>query len=163
MPAITMTIEDDMFQSGCSAIVNTVNCVGVSGRGLALKFKEDFPNNQAAYETHCRQRMMKPGGILVTEENNVHVINMATKDHWRNPSEPQWIVQGVAAMKEWAEKNGIESIACPALGAGLGGLDWGFVQQTIVDAFNDSAVSVHVYPPKPGPAYGATRNRFSPR
>lgn len=170
MPATEMNPDNDIFESGAHAIVNPVNCIGVSGKGLALKFKEDFPVNFAKYKAYCDARKMTPGGLFFTQEDmssapdgKVYIVNMATKDHWRDPSQLDWVRDGVRNLRQWAEEFGVKSIACPALGAGLGGLKWPEVEEIIVSEFKNSAVEILVHPPKPGPAYGANRGGFRPR
>ena len=170
MPAIEMNPENDIFKSGADAIVNPVNCVGVSGKGLALKFKEDFPVNFARYKAFCNAGRMAPGGLFFTQEQmagapegKVYIVNMATKRHWRDASQLEWVREGVNNLRQWAEEFKVKSIACPAIGAGLGQLEWRDVEEIIVNEFKNSAVEILLHPPKPGPAYGAGRGGFRPR
>jgi O-acetyl-ADP-ribose deacetylase (regulator of RNase III) len=79
---------------------------------------------------------------------SVAIYNLATKNHWRNPSDIQWIVQGARRLLEWAEKNQIYSISCPALGAGLGGLPFAEVQSALTAVFKPSVVVLVLYPPR---------------
>lgn len=165
MPATEMNPSNDIFESGAHAIVNPVNCIGVSGKGLALKFKEDFPSNFARYKAYCNDRKLLPGKLFFTQEpmekapeGRVYIVNMATKDHWKDPSRIEWVREGVRNLRLWAEEFGVKTIACPALGAGLGQLEWSDVEAVIVEEFEKSSVEILVHPPKPGPAYGSGRS-----
>lgn len=151
-------IDDDLFASDASAIVNPVNCVGVMGAGLAEKFMDRFPENFKAYKHACNRALLRPGNILpypvsVGEGADLSgpawVVNLATKDHWRNDSKVEWIAEGAKHLRKWAEENGIGKVACPALGSGLGKLDWDSVKKILVEEFQHSTVTLDLYPPKP--------------
>ena len=118
----------DLFTSTCEAWVNPVNCVGVSGKGLAKAFAKKFPGNQVQYERHCNLPGMLPGAVFTTSRlEPLHprwILNVATKDHWRHPSEMHWVVLGLQYIKKTVKELGIQSIAIPALGCGNGGLAW---------------------------------------
>lgn len=169
MPIIDKTHQDDVFSAGAHAIVNPVNCVGVSGMGLALKFKQDFPENFNRYRAYCQDGLLQPGGIFFTQEampsapdGKVYIVNLATKDHWQNPSKIEWIEAGVSLLRAWAEEFKVKSIACPAIGSGLGQMIWADVEKIIKKEFENSNVEIYVYPPKIGPAYGSNRSKFKP-
>ncbi len=119
-------IEGDMFNKDYNIMVNTVNCVGVMGKGVALEFKRRYPNNFYAYKRYCELDLMLPGRIFpVVDNNRVLILNLATKDHWNNPSDFQWIKNGIANLNEVFERlPNRTTIAIPALGCGNGGLDW---------------------------------------
>lgn len=125
----------DIFTLPVDAIVNPVNCVGVMGKGLALAFKRRYPENFTSYAAACKGHLLRPGGILV--HDNVegpprYIINLATKHEWHQPSKIDWVAEGTRSMMIWAQDNHISSIACPALGAGLGQLPWEPVRDTIL-------------------------------
>lgn len=149
---ITLT-SGDIFESNTDALVNPVNCVGVMGAGLALEFKKKFPENYRTYKATCDAGLMKPGlmcfhdyGILSTPR---YIINFPTKDHWKEQSKSWYIESGLAALYLYVKDHGIESIAIPALGCGLGGLDWNKVKSLIEQTFTDlENVNVLVYEPK---------------
>ncbi len=128
----------DLFAEDAEALVNTVNCVGVMGRGVALQFKQRFPENFNAYAAACKQGDVQPGRMFVFETgelgNPQYIINFPTKRHWRGKSRMGDIVDGLAALKAEVQERGICSIAVPPLGSGLGGLDWTEVRTHIVDA-----------------------------
>jgi O-acetyl-ADP-ribose deacetylase (regulator of RNase III) len=155
MTIVHRPVGTDIFETRSSAIVNPVNCVGVMGKGLALAFKKTFPENFLAYEKACRRRELKPGGIFVYENAVIGneqapcrwIVNLATKDHWRDPSRIEWIRDGTEALRQWALDHGVDTIACPAIGAGLGGLDWPEVKRTIEAVFEDGGIDLELYEP----------------
>ena len=124
-----------IFDSDADAIVNAVNCVGVMGAGLAKAFKDRFPHMNEQYEVKCRLGLLKPGAldIYVIDSSPKYIINFPTKDDWRNPSLLEYIIYGVTALvyETWRWK--MKSVALPALGCGLGGLDWKDVKPILTD------------------------------
>lgn len=142
----------DMMTSSAEALVNTVNTVGVMGKGIALQFKEAFPANFAAYAKVCRDGELVPGRLLVTREKNnagqeKFIINFPTKKHWRYPSRYEYIESGLKALVDVIKEYGIKSIAIPPLGCGNGGLQWDVVRKMIEDALQDVDAEVVVYEP----------------
>lgn len=143
-------IGRNIFESK-AVLTNTVNCVGVMGKGLALKFKIRYPEMYLDYERKCRSRSVKPGIPYVwrpgTEDNiNPEIINFPTKNHWRDPSQLKWIVQGLEIIlysyKEWK----MDYIAIPPLGCGLGGLRWTAVYPVICEklgGINDLKIDIY--------------------
>ena len=125
----------DILQADAEALVNTVNCVGVMGRGLALQFKKAFPQNFKAYAAACKQREVQPGEMFVfVTEQLVHpryIVNFPTKRHWRHSSQMEDIESGLKSLVETISRYSIKSIAIPPLGSGLGGLDWSEVKPRI--------------------------------
>lgn len=144
----------NLLESPAEALVNTVNTVGVMGKGIALMFKDAFPDNYEAYAAACKRGDVELGRMFVTQPNAMHgprwIINFPTKKHWRNPSKLEWIIAGLADLKNVIIRNGIRSIALPPLGAGNGGLDWAMVRTEIERALEDLVdVDVVVYEPTP--------------
>ena len=137
----------DILTTDAEALVNTVNCVGIMGRGIALQFKNAFPANFKAYAAACQRREVRPGRMFVYDtgyaSNPKHIINFPTKRHWRGKSRLEDIESGLGALVREIELRGIRSIALPPLGAGLGGLDWQDVRSRIESAFRN-VVGVHV-------------------
>jgi O-acetyl-ADP-ribose deacetylase (regulator of RNase III) len=138
------------------ALVNTVNCVGVMGRGIALQFKKAFPDNFDAYAIACKHGEVQPGRMFVFETGQLtnprYIINFPTKRHWRGMSRLSDIEAGLEALVEEIHNRGIRSVAIPPLGAGLGGLDWRDVRARIdaaVAALGD--VRVVVFEPAGAP------------
>jgi O-acetyl-ADP-ribose deacetylase (regulator of RNase III) len=141
---------DDILATRAQVLINPVNCVGVMGKGLALEFKNRFPENFNVYQLACNRRELRPGHLLVVPTGNTgltHIINLATKDHWRDPSKLSWVVQGAREVRLWAEENGIESVACPALGSGQGKLPWSDVRAVLESEVTDSSVRFEVHEP----------------
>lgn len=142
----------DILRDEAEALVNTVNCVGIMGRGIALQFKNDFPMNFKAYAEACAREEVKPGKMFIYETKSLagprYIINFPTKRHWRGKSRMEDIDAGLQALVEDIQRLGIRSIAIPPLGSGLGGLDWSKVRRRIVDALGAlSDVEVSVYEP----------------
>jgi O-acetyl-ADP-ribose deacetylase (regulator of RNase III) len=139
----------NLLQSDAEALVNPVNCVGVMGRGLALQFKKAWPDNFTAYQAACRRGELQPGRMLVFETgqsaNPKYLINFPTKRHWRDNSRMEDIDAGLAALADEIRTRRICSVAVPALGSGLGGLDWRDVRTRIeaaLGALRDVRVAV---------------------
>lgn len=142
----------DILQTEAEALVNTVNCVGIMGRGIALQFKQVFPANFKAYAAACKHGEVQPGRMFVFDTGTLtpprYVINFPTKRHWRGKSRIEDIENGLVALVNEVRARGIRSIAIPPLGSGLGGLDWGQVRPLIVRAFAElSEVEVRIFEP----------------
>jgi O-acetyl-ADP-ribose deacetylase (regulator of RNase III) len=151
----------DILKANAEALVNTVNCVGVMGRGIALQFKERFPANFKAYAAACERKEVKPGRMFVFETGTMmdprFIINFPTKRHWRGKSRIEDIESGLVALRDEILTRRIRSIAVPPLGAGLGGLDWRDVRKRIENSLADlTDVEVVVFEPKGAPT---ERNR----
>ena len=120
--------QGDMLKCEAEALVNTVNCVGVMGRGIAVQFKKMFPENFAAYAAACKRKEVQPGRMFVFETDELTfpriIINFPTKRHWRGKSRIEDIESGLMALVATIRERGICSVAIPPLGSGLGGLDW---------------------------------------
>lgn len=127
--------KGNLFEARVEALVNTVNTVGVMGKGIALMFKEAFPENFRAYEEACERKEVKIGQMFVTEnvalEGPRWLINFPSKKHWRQPSKLDWIAEGIKDLTRVIREKGIRSIALPPLGCGNGGLDWSDVRPEI--------------------------------
>ena len=125
----------DILAEEVEAVVNTVNCVGIMGRGIALQFKNRFPDNFKAYEAACKRQVVQPGKMFVFETGELtyprYIINFPTKRHWRGKSRVADIEAGLAALTDELRERGIRSIAVPPLGCGLGGLDWTHIRPLI--------------------------------
>ncbi len=147
----------NILQADVEALVNTVNCVGVMGRGIALQFRKAFPDNYKVYRATCDRKQLRPGMMLVFDRscllNPRYIINFPTKRHWRGKSRIEDIRDGLDALVAEVRNRNISSIAIPPLGSGLGGLDWCEVRPLIEGAFRDlTAVEVQVYEPHGPPA-----------
>ena len=148
----------DILTENVEALVNTVNCVGIMGRGVALQFKKAFPENFEAYAEACKREEVKPGHPFVFETGQTYpryIINLPTKRHWRGKSRMEDIEAGLTALAEQIRARHIRSIAFPPLGSGLGGLDWSQVRLRIeatLQAFPD--LKAVVFKPGGGPTDG---------
>ena len=132
---------DLLKQDDVDAIVNTVNCVGVMGKGIALQFKNKWPDNFKAYEAACKAGRVRPGKMFVFDSGAIvrpnFIINFPTKDHWRGKSKIEFIRDGLVELIVEIKRLNIRSVAIPPLGCGNGGLDWNDVRPMIVAAFAD--------------------------
>lgn len=131
--------QGDILRADVEALVNTVNCVGYMGRGIAAQFSRAFPENLRAYETACKRHEVQPGRMFIVETGQLmnprYIVNFPTKRHWRGKSRMEDIESGLAALVADVQRLGIRSIAIPPLGCGLGGLDWADVRPRIERAF----------------------------
>jgi O-acetyl-ADP-ribose deacetylase (regulator of RNase III) len=126
--------QGDIIKADAEALVNTVNCVGVMGRGIALKFKKAFPDNFKAYAVACQREEVQPGHMFVYDTGRIwprFIINFPTKRHWRGKSRIEDIKVGLVALVEEIRLRNIRSVAIPPLGCGLGGLNWNEVRPLI--------------------------------
>lgn len=144
--------KGNLLEAPVEALVNTVNTVGVMGKGIALMFKERFPMNMSEYSKACKASQVKTGKVFVTETGELMgprwIVNFPTKQHWRAKSKLEWIVDGLHDLRKWITENNITSIALPPLGAGNGGLDWEQVKPEIEKVLSDlQDVEVLVYEP----------------
>lgn len=144
---ITYT-DESIFEVDAEAIINPVNCVGVSGAGLARQFAQKYPENDVLYKQACKEGRVMPGRGFITEtglERPRHIINFPTKRHWREESRLSDISQGLCNLHRELIRRGIRSIALPALGAGLGGLGLSEVREQIERIFgNEGRIKVTV-------------------
>ncbi|MBI4470500.1 MAG: macro domain-containing protein [Acidobacteria bacterium] len=144
--------QGNLLESPVEALVNTVNEVGVMGKGIALMFREAFPTSAKAYEEACARREVRVGHVLVTQSGQLFgprwIIHFPTKKHWRQPSHLEWVRDGLQDLVRVIRENNIRSIALPPLGCGNGGLDWRQVKREIEAAFADlKDLDVVVYEP----------------
>jgi O-acetyl-ADP-ribose deacetylase (regulator of RNase III) len=156
----------DILTADAEAIVNTVNCVGIMGRGIALQFKNAFPANFKAYEAACAGEDVRPGKMFVFETgtftNPKYIINFPTKRHWRGKSRIEDIETGLRSLVEEIRVRGIRSIAIPPLGSGLGGLNWADVRPRIVEALRGlSDLEAIIFEPNSAPV--ETKSREVPK
>lgn len=142
----------NLLEAETDALVNTVNTVGVMGKGIALMFKERFPKNMAEYAKACKKKEVVTGKMFITETGELMgpkwVVNFPTKRHWRHPTKLEWIEEGLEDLKLFIKRNQIRSIAIPPLGSGNGGLDWAVVKTVIEARLSDlNDVDILVFEP----------------
>ena len=158
----------DILAETAEALVNTVNCVGVMGRGVALQFKRAFPDNFKAYAARCKRDEIRPGRVFVFETGTIvpprYIINFPTKRHWRGKSRIEDIETGLESLAQEIRRYRIRSIAVPPLGSGLGGLGWSAVRarmEVVLGALDD--VDIVIFEPGGRPADGrVNRSRDVP-
>ena len=142
----------NLLEAEVDAVVNTVNTVGVMGKGIALMFKERYPDNFKLYAAASKRGEVETGRMFVTASTDLDgprwIINFPTKRHWRQPSQLEWVAAGLENLRAVIVANGIRSIAIPPLGSGNGGLEWDFVRPLIENALADlPGVDVVIYEP----------------
>lgn len=150
--SITITHGDLLKQKDVDAIVNTVNCVGVMGKGIALQFKKKWPDNFSEYSKVCKSGKLRPGKVHIYQlEKSSHplfIINFPTKDHWKEKSKIDYIKDGLNDLIQQIKERSISSIAIPPLGCGNGGLSWTSVKPLIEEAFRQvPEVKVKLFEP----------------
>ena len=146
----------NLLEFKTDALVNTVNCVGIMGKGIALQFKKKFPENFKQYERACNSGEVQLGKMFIVPNNKLsaphYIINFPTKDHWRNPSRLESIATGLQDLVAQIKKLNIKSIAIPPLGCGNGGLEWSEVRPLIENAFAQlPELEVFVFAPSSAP------------
>lgn len=144
--------QGNLLDADAEAVVNTVNTVGVMGKGIALMFKEAFPDNFKRYASACKAEEIKVGKVFITERHELMgpkwIVNFPTKQHWRYPTKLAWVVAGLKDLHTFILDKGIKSIALPPLGCGNGGLDWDVVRTEIEAALSDLVdVEIIVFEP----------------
>ncbi len=144
----------NLLAEPADAIVNTVNCVGVMGRGVALQFKTTFPRNYAAYREACQRAEVQPGKMFIFETGQLTpprlIVNFPTKRHWRGKSRLEDIELGLEALVTEIEHRRITSIALPPLGSGLGGRDWEREVRPLVEKYLGDLPGTRVVAYEPG-------------
>jgi O-acetyl-ADP-ribose deacetylase (regulator of RNase III) len=144
-------ISGNLFKSHAEALVNTVNTVGVMGKGIALQFKERFPENFIEYKKACKSGELKTGKMFVTEVSRLEgprwVINFPTKKHWKLGSSYSYIEEGLEDLIKVIEDKKISSIAIPPLGAGHGGLEWEKVKTLIIEKLSKLNIEIEIFAP----------------
>jgi O-acetyl-ADP-ribose deacetylase (regulator of RNase III) len=143
--------QGNLLEARTEALVNTVNTVGIMGKGIALMFKERFDHNYHLYAAACKDNKVRTGKMFITEPNELDgprwIVNFPTKQHWRSPSKLEWVTEGLQDLRRFLLENKVKSIAIPPLGAGNGGLNWALVKPEIEAALGDLDVEVIVFEP----------------
>ena len=145
-------ITGNILESKAEALINTVNTVGVMGKGIALQFKKAYHNNFKAYVEACKNKDIAIGKLLVSKDANLntgekYIINFPTKKDWRKPSEYSFIEAGLDDLINVLQEYNIQSVAIPPLGSGNGGLEWEKVKKIIHNKLNHLNIEVIVYEP----------------
>ena len=144
-------LKGNILESNAMALVNTVNLMGIMGKGIALQFKKQFPENYKLYQKACKEGTIGIGKLFVTQEKTMFgiktIINFPTKTDWRKPSEYSYIEEGLDDLVRVIDDCQIESIAIPPLGAGNGGLNWEIVKGIIERKLSTLSIQIFVYEP----------------
>lgn len=138
-------IKGDIFESDTQTIVNTINCVGVMGKGIALSFKEKYPKMFIRYKELCNNKQIKIGTLWLYKDENKWILNFPTKDHWKNPSEVEYLKLGLKKFVETYEEKGITSISFPLLGANNGGLNPDISLRIMKEYLRECKIPVFIY------------------
>lgn len=138
-------VKGDIFSSPSKVIVNTVNTVGVMGKGVALEFKNRYPDMFQSYKALCDEKKLDVGKLVLWKNSSKWVLLFPTKRHWRNPSKMEYIEKGLMKFVENWDKLGANSIAFPRLGCGNGGLDWGDVRPLMEKYLNPLPLQILIY------------------
>ncbi len=141
----------NLFESNAEALVNTVNTVGVMGKGVALQFKNRYPENYKLYQLACKKEQVIIGKMFITSTNSLMnpkwIINFPTKKDWKHNSSYSYIESGLDDLRKFLIENKVESIAIPPLGSGLGGLEWEKVKELIKIKLTNLDTNIIIYEP----------------
>lgn len=147
----------NLFESKATTLVNTVNCVGVMGKGIALTFKQNYPYMCNEYVSMCKSHKVKPGEpYLYQDLTGVSILNFPTKDHWKSPSKLSYIINGLKWFKDNYENLGLTSVAFPPLGCGNGGLSWDIVGPIMYEYLSALPIEIEIYAP-----YGTSQEKLT--
>lgn len=146
-------LTGDFFEYEANIRINTVNCVGVMGAGVALAFKKRYPEMFEQYSKDCKNKILSPGNPTTWLQKEligppVEIINFPTKTHWRKPSEYQYIVDGLLWLSEHLKDKKGQTVTIPALGCGNGGLDWATVKNLIANHLKNTDANILVFEPQ---------------
>ena len=148
----------DIFESKAATLVNTVNCVGVMGKGIAQEFKKQFPEMYKDYKRYCDLGKVEPGvPYLYKDVLGTSIVNFPTKKHWRSPSRLHNIIKGLDIFIDKHKSWGIKSVAFPPLGCGNGGLEWTVVGPIMFQKLSEIDIPVELYAP-----YGTPQKQLTP-
>lgn len=138
-------VVGDIFSSPAQVLVNAVNTVGVMGKGIALEFKNRYPDMFLSYKKACENKTLDIGKLMLWKETNYWVLIFPTKRHWKDPAKLEYIEAGLKDFEKIWESVGIQSIAFPKLGCGNGGLDWDDVRPIMERYLSELPIKVFVY------------------
>jgi O-acetyl-ADP-ribose deacetylase (regulator of RNase III) len=140
---VTIT-SGNLFESKTQTLVNTVNCVGVMGKGIALEFKKRYPDMFTKYKTICDKGLLKTGNLWLYKSDK-WILNFPTKQHWKNDSKIEYLVAGLDKFISTYKEKGITSISFPLLGASNGGLDPVLVKELMVSKLSECSIPIMIY------------------
>jgi O-acetyl-ADP-ribose deacetylase (regulator of RNase III) len=136
----------NMLHSTADVLINPVNVVGVMGKGLALEFRKQYPENYKLYRERCGVKLFRIGEVMVTQEKGKYIVNFPTKKHWKDPSQYEYIEKSLDALIKIMPGyiKARLTIAFPHVGCGLGGLDWAIVEPMIIDKYSKAKYDVNL-------------------
>ena len=138
-------LRGDLLSSPAQVQVNTVNTVGVMGKGIALQFKNKYPQMFAAYQKACEKQQLGIGRLYLWKSPEKWVLMFPTKRHWRNPSKIEYVESGLKEFVDSYERLGVDSIAFPRLGCGNGGLEWSVVKPIMEKYLSPLPINIYIY------------------
>ena len=138
-------LQGDLFKSETQTIVNTINCVGAMGKGIALEYKKRYPDMYLAYRDLCFNKQISIGKLWIYKTEDKWILNFPTKDHWRNPSEISYLEKGLTKFIETYKQKCILSIAFPILGAGNGGINQDVSLEIMIKYLSQCDIPIYIY------------------
>jgi len=156
-------VTGNILESSARCLVNTVNCEGYMGKGIAYQFKRKFPENNRAYVAACRSGKLRIGTIHAFEEDGKLIVNFPTKDRWRARSKMEYITIGMERLVEFLKRRSVKSLAVPPLGCGNGGLEWTKVKPVILAALDDLSRSMDIVIYEPSKRVGMASIKRPPK
>ena len=138
-------IDGNLFESNCQTIVNTINCFGVMGKGIALEYKKRFPDMFLRYKELCGKKLIRPGILWLYKADNKWILNFPTKDHWKNPSKIEYLESGLTKFLNTYKNKGITSIAFPLLGSSNSGIDPDLSLEVMKKYLSQCDIEVEIY------------------
>ena len=138
-------IKGNIFNSKCQTIVNTVNCVRVMGKGLALEFRYRYPEMFNDYVKKCKANLIKTGELTIWKQSTPWIINFPTKNHWKNPSKIEYITDGLDFFANNYKRWDITSVAFPRLGTTNGKLEWPIVRKVMYESLKNLDLNIEIY------------------
>lgn len=138
-------VSGSILDQDVQVLVNSVNCVGVMGKGIALGFKNKYPSMFKKYKEICNRKLLEPGKLLLLKETDKWILNFPTKDHWKNNSKLEYIENGLKKFTQTYKDKNITSIAFPKLGCTNGGLNWEEQVKPLMEKYlNDLDIEIYV-------------------
>ena len=138
-------LKGDLLKSSAQVLVNAVNTVGIMGKGIALQFKQKYPNMFIEYQKQCNQKTFDIGNLLLWKSSNKSILLFPTKKYWKDSSKIDYVEIGLQKFVNYYKKLEINSIAFPKLGCGNGGLDWNIVQPLMEKYLNPLDIDIYIY------------------
>ena len=156
-------VTGNLLESDAECLVNTVNCEGYMGKGIAYQFKLKYPNNNRDYIKACKNGELKVGKLHYFKEDNKIIINFPTKDKWRKKSKIEYIIDGMDCLVSLLPTLNVRSIAIPPLGCGNGGLEWNDIRAIIIEKISSVKEKYDFYIYEPSSGYPSVSPKERPK